>query len=387
MAEISVGDLLKKYIEVRKHSVDICKPLKTEDYVPQPIELVSPPKWHLGHVTWFFETMVLKSELEGYKEFNPRFSFVFNSYYESVGPRVKRENRGTLSRPTVEDTYAYRRQVDEGMDQYLQHEISPEMKSIIITGLNHEQQHQELLITDIKYILGNNPLYPAYGKFFTHQPGNNGVGYTKMPGGLYEIGYKGDGFCYDNELQAHQVYLQDYEISNRLVTNGDYLEFINAGGYKKFNYWHMDGWAWVNNNHIEGPLYWHKADGKWYEYTLEGLQPLDKNAILRHISYFEAFAYAQWKGLRLPTEFEWEAAAAHLNWGARWEWTESSYLPYPGFQKLPGALGEYNGKFMVSQKVLRGGSVATPDGHSRKTYRNYFYPDQRWQYTGIRLAK
>lgn len=387
MLSITTSALLEKYHKVRKHSVDICKPLKTEDYVPQPIELVSPPKWHLGHVTWFFETLVLKPNLKGYKEFNPDFSFVFNSYYESVGPRVLRVNRGNLSRPTVEEIYAYRSYVDEAMEKYMEEDIPPDMKSIIITGLNHEQQHQELLITDIKYILGNNPLFPAYGKFRTKEPDNNDNGYTEMKKGLYEIGYKGDGFCYDNELKAHPVYLQDYAISNKLVSNGDFLEFINAGGYKKFNFWHMDGWGWVNKNHIDAPLYWHRIDGKWYEYTLEGLQPLNPDAVVRHVSYFEAFAYAQWKGQRLPTEFEWEAASERLRWGSRWEWTESSYLPYPGFRKAPGALGEYNGKFMVSQKVLRGASVATPEGHARKTYRNYFYPDQRWQYTGIRLAR
>lgn len=388
MAATATSLLIDKFRAVRKYSEDICKPLLTEDYVIQPADFVSPPKWHLGHVTWFFETLVLKKYLKGYKEFHPQYGFIFNSYYETVGKRVVRANRGDLSRPSVKEIYAYRRYVDEAMEKLLDEDIADEAESVIEIGLNHEQQHQELLITDIKYILGNNPLFPAYGKLFDDMVTvDNKYHYTEMLRGLYEIGYKGNGFCYDNELQPHPVYLLDYQISDNLVTNGEYLEFINAGGYNNFNYWHSDGWAWVNTNHIQSPLYWHKIDGKWFEYTLEGLKPLNEKAILKHVSFYEAFAYSQWKGERLPTEFEWEAASIHFKWGSRWEWTQSSYLPYPGFTKLQGALGEYNGKFMVSQQVLRGSSVATPEGHSRKTYRNFFYPHERWQFTGIRLAK
>lgn len=387
MNTVVIPVLLKRYLAVRKHSEDICQPLEIEDYVVQPQGNVSPPKWHLGHITWFFETLVLKQFVPGYQEFDPQFGFVFNSYYESVGARVLRTNRGNLSRPSVKKIYAYRRYVDEAMEKFLQGDVPAEAESIIEVGLNHEQQHQELLLTDIKFILGNNPLFPVYYESFKDAMASNDDGYTEMKKGLYEIGFTGDGFCYDNELQRHPEYLQDYSICNRLVTNGDYLEFMNDGGYRDFNFWHSDGWAWVNNNHIQSPLYWHQIDGQWHEYTLSGLHLLDKTAPVRHVCYYEAFAYAQWRGQRLPTEAEWEAASNRFKWGSRWEWTESSYLPYPGFKKLPGALGEYNGKFMVGQKVLKGASVATPEGHSRKTYRNFFYPHERWQFTGIRLAK
>lgn len=379
--------LSTQFREVRSHSENICKPLLTEDYVVQPSAEVSPPKWHLGHTTWFFETMVLKPFSKDYVEFHPQYNFIFNSYYETAGVHVFRTDRGNLSRPAVLDIYKYREYVDDAMQTFLQKELTTEQAEIIITGLNHEQQHQELLLADIKFILGNNPLLPAYHPDFATTVTDNDKGYTKIKSGLYNIGFRGNGFCYDNELQPHTVYLNDFEISNALVTNGEYLLFMKAGGYQNFNYWHADGWEWVKQNKINSPLYWHQIDDQWHEYTLNGLHPVDIDTPVCHISYYEAFAYAQWKGQRLPTEFEWEAAADHFNWGQRWEWTESSYLPYPGFKKLPGALGEYNGKFMVSQKVLRGASIATPANHSRKTYRNFFYPQQRWQFTGIRLAK
>lgn len=374
---------------VRKRSMHICAPLKTEDYVVQPVVDVSPPKWHLGHTTWFFETFLLKPHFPGYKEFDPNYNFVFNSYYETVGARVIRTDRGNLSRPAVEDIMRYREHVDKAMQAFLDTELTDEIRSLIVLGLNHEEQHQELLYTDIKYILGHNPLMPAYSDTaitnftapVTEQP------FLQMPAGLYEIGYKGDGFCFDNELGRHTVYLQDYQISTQLVTNAEYLEFMEAGGYSDFRHWHAEGWDWVKREQVKAPLYWHFVDNQWKHYNWQGLQPVAGDDPLCHISYYEATAYASWKGMRLPTEFEWEAAAPQLSWGQRWEWTESAYLPYPGFTKAPGAIGEYNGKFMVSQMVLRGGSEVTPPNHSRLTYRNFFHPSLRWQFTGIRLAK
>jgi ergothioneine biosynthesis protein EgtB len=380
-------NFLEKYNDVRQRTENICAPLQTEDYVVQPIVDVSPPKWHIGHTTWFFETFLLKEHLKGYKEFNPDYNYVFNSYYETVGARVIRTDRGNLSRPTVKDIYAYRKHVDDAMHNLLSNNCE-HLKDLLLLGFNHEEQHQELLYTDIKYILGNNPLFPAYcnqGPNGLSQPTSNS--FIDVKEGIYEIGYSGAGFCFDNELSRHKVYLQPFKISRELVTNGEYLEFIQAGGYKNFVYWHAEGWDWVKTNNIKSPMYWHFIDGKWFNYTYQGLQPVHENDTLNHISFYEAYAYASWKGMRLPTEFEWEAAAKQFDWGKRWEWTESAYLPYPGFAKAPGAIGEYNGKFMVSQKVLRGGSEVTSPGHSRITYRNFFHPYLRWQYTGIRLAQ
>jgi ergothioneine biosynthesis protein EgtB len=382
-------DLSSCYREVRKLTEDICAPLQTEDYVVQPVANVSPPKWHLGHTSWFFETFILKPYFMGYQEFDPDYNFVFNSYYESVGTRVIRTDRGNLSRPTVADIYKYREYVDEAMDKFLCNEPSKDVAELIILGLNHEQQHQELLYTDIKYILGHNPLFPAYSKEYVSSKTDTGVDekFIQIKEGIYKIGFAGGGFCFDNELGRHKVYLQNFEISPNLVTNREYLQFINAGGYQDFRHWHAEGWDWVNKNHITAPLYWHNIDDTWHQYTYTGLEPLDLNETLCHISYFEASAYAAWKGLRLPTEFEWEAAAGQFDWGKRWEWTESAYLPYPGFIKAPGAIGEYNGKFMVNQQVLRGASEATSPGHSRVTYRNFFQTHLQWQFTGIRLAR
>lgn len=381
--------LLKAYNTVRQRSEQICKPLKTEDYVVQPVVDVSPPKWHLGHTTWFFETFILKPNLEGYKEFDPDYNFVFNSYYETIGARVIRTDRGNLSRPGVADVYKYRAYVDAAMQQLLHEEVKNELQELIVLGLNHEEQHQELLWTDIKYILGHNPLFPAYdAKIDTSVNKENSLGkFLDIENGIYEVGYSGNSFCFDNELARHKVYLQDFSISQTLVTNGEYLEFINAGGYTDFRFWHSEGWDWVRNNHVQNPLYWHNIDGAWHHYTLAGLKPVDVSTTLCHISFYEAAAFAAWKGMRLPTEFEWEVASVHFDWGKRWEWTNSAYLPYPGFKKAEGAIGEYNGKFMINQMVLRGASEVTPPGHSRHTYRNFFHPYLRWQYTGIRLVK
>ncbi|KRT13857.1 sulfatase maturase [Pedobacter ginsenosidimutans] len=381
--------LVEEYLQIRKYSEQICEPLQTEDYVVQPIADVSPPKWHLGHTTWFFETFILKPFSVNYQLYNDEYNFVFNSYYETVGNRVIRTDRGNLSRPSVNEIYQYRAYVDEAMVKFLATTLTDEVKELLILGFNHEQQHQELLLTDIKYILGNNPLFPAYSKNQKEVLTVNEIepGFINISEGIYEIGYNGADFSFDNELNRHKVYLHDFSISKTLVNNTEFIEFIRAGGYENFNFWHAEGWDWVKNNNISAPMYWHLIDGKWFNYTLAGVLPIDLTAPVSHVSYYEAYAFASWKGMRLPTEFEWEIAAEHFNWGERWEWTESAYLPYPGFSKAPGAIGEYNGKFMVSQKVLRGASIATPENHSRITYRNFFHPHLRWQYTGIRLVK
>ncbi|QHS54660.1 ergothioneine biosynthesis protein EgtB [Mucilaginibacter sp. 14171R-50] len=382
-------DLADCYIKVRKRTEAICEPLQTEDYVVQPVVDVSPPKWHIGHTTWFFETFILKPYFAEYQEFDPNYNYVFNSYYETVGNRVIRTDRGNLSRPTVIDIKRYRKYVDDAMLNFIAcGDINQDVAELLILGFNHEEQHQELLLTDIKYILGNNPLFPAYSKdYATPKFNKSGAPFIKLNEGVYEVGFEGVGFCFDNELNRHKVYLNAFEISPDLVTNAEYLEFINDGGYHDFRHWHAAGWDWVNTNKVEAPMYWHQIDGTWHNYTYQGLQPVNMHGAVTHISYYEAYAYASWKGMRLPTEFEWEAAAGQFNWGLRWEWTESAYLPYPGFAKAPGAIGEYNGKFMVGQKVLRGASEVTSPNHSRVTYRNFFQPELRWQFTGIRLAK
>jgi len=381
--------LTQQYNTVRQRTEHICRPLKTEDYVVQPVVDVSPPKWHLGHTTWFFETFILKPNLHDYKEFDPDYNFVFNSYYETIGARVIRTDRGNLSRPGVEEIYKYRGYVDSAMHNLLAAKLNNELEELIVLGLNHEEQHQELLWTDIKFILGHNPLFPAYDTSIIEQKNNSQHRDKFLPidAGIYEIGYNGKAFCFDNELNRHKVYLQDFSIAMEPVNNGEYLEFINDGGYTDFRFWHAEGWDWVKNNNIQNPLYWHNIDGQWHYYTLAGLKPVDPAAILCHVSFYEASAYASWKGMRLPTEFEWEVASQQFDWGKRWEWTNSAYLPYPGFTKAPGAIGEYNGKFMINQMVLRGASEVTPPGHSRNTYRNFFHPHLRWQYTGIRLIK
>lgn len=381
--------LLSFFLETRQHTEDICKPLQTEDFVVQPAVFVSPPKWHLGHTSWFFEEFILKAYKPKYKVFHAEYAYVFNSYYENVGKRVLRTNRGNLSRPSVEKIYAYRRYVTVEVSEFLERGITDEVAEVLEIGIHHEKQHQELLLTDIKYILGNNPLFPKYDDVFEENEVQDlAKEWLSVEAGVYEVGHENtQGFCYDNELGRHKVYLHPFQISNKLVTNGEYLEFILAGGYEDFNLWHAEGLDWKNIEKINQPMYWHEIKGEWWQYTLRGLRKINLKAPLSHISYYEAFAYAQWRGVRLPTEFEWEVSQGYFSWGSRWEWTESAYLPYPGFQKAPGALGEYNGKFMVNQKVLRGSSVATPEKHARSTYRNFFHPPLRWQFTGLRLAK
>ncbi|MBL6447280.1 ergothioneine biosynthesis protein EgtB [Fulvivirga sp. 29W222] len=409
--------LKERFGFVRQCTEAICSPLAPEDHVVQPVVDVSPPKWHLGHTTWFFETFILIPEMKGYRAFDKNYNFLFNSYYETVGARVVRTDRGNITRPTVKEVLDYRKYVNEHMNHFLdsQEELSKSLSDLMELGIQHEQQHQELLCYDIKYILGNNPIFPVYLNK-TLQEFNEPARpeFQHVDGGVYEIGYNGDGFCFDNELGIHKVYLHDYAIMDRLVTNGEYLEFILAKGYEDFRHWLSDGWEWVKNNSIKAPAYWYSLDGHWYEYSLNGgLKPLDLNAPVTHVSLYEADAYAKWKGLRLPTEFEWEVACSrHLGvndnsnfmesenfqpmpqkgnnnqmYGDVWEWTNSAYLPYPFYKAPEGAVGEYNGKFMINQMVLRGGSCATPKDHIRATYRNFFHPHLRWMFSGIRLAK
>ncbi|MEL6811411.1 MAG: ergothioneine biosynthesis protein EgtB [Bacteroidota bacterium] len=386
---ISTQNLVSLFLETRQHTEALCKPLEIEDYVVQPTLDVSPPKWHLGHTSWFFEEFILKHHKKNYELFHDDFAFVFNSYYENIGKRVVRSDRGNLSRPGVAKVYDYRHYVTNEIKEFLAEvELTRDLEEVLLIGIHHEKQHQELLMTDIKYILGNNPLLPKYSDNFPENPViESPQRWILMEEGIYEIGHASEEFCYDNELGHHKVYLQDFKISDRPVTNAEYLEFIKSGGYQDFNLWHSDGWEWLKQQGISQPMYWHKIDEKWHQYTFQGLTKLSLNAPVCHISYYEAFAYAQWKGCRLPTEFEWEAGQKQFDWGSRWEWTESAYLPYPGYKKAPGAIGEYNGKFMVNQKVLRGGSVVTPPKHTRPTYRNFFQPNLRWQFTGLRLAK
>ncbi len=293
-----------------------------------------------------------------------------------------------ITRPTVEQVYQYRKHVDAHMKKLLSGPISDNIKYLVTLGVNHEQQHQELLITDLKYVLGLNPLFPVYDSDCNWVSDKNTTdGWISVAEGLYEIGHTDDSFCYDNELGMHKVFLHDYQIASSLVSNGDYIEFMQDGGYENFNYWLDEGWTWLINNNIDSPLYWHKISGEWHYFTLAGLKPVDKEAMIAHVSYYEANAFANWKKLRLPTEFEWETACQQFNWGKRWEWTSSAYQAYPGFRISEGAVGEYNGKFMVNQMVLRGASVATTKDHGRYTYRNFFHPQMQWQYSGIRLAK
>jgi ergothioneine biosynthesis protein EgtB len=375
------------FINARKETEARCSLLETEDYVVQPITDVSPPKWHLAHTTWFFEQFVLVKYAKNYNEFHPDFAFLFNSYYNNLGERTLRQNRGFMTRPTVSEVYEYRNYVTDALVNLLDTNPIDEVLSLVEMGINHEQQHQELLAYDIKYILGTQPIFPRLGELFKLQAETQNQEWTRVTEGIYEIGYQGNGFCFDNELPVHKVYLEEFEISNKLTTNGEYLEFIQDGGYGNFNLWHDEGWHFIQNNHIKHPLYWHLIDGEWYQYHFNGLEKLDPNLPVSHISMYEAFAFAARKGMRLPTEFEWEIAASQLNRGQLWEWTNSAYQPYPGFTQAEGALGEYNGKFMMNQTVLRGASVATPKGHGRDTYRNFFHASSRWIFSGIRLVK
>lgn len=381
-------NLIEKYKTVRQQTISFCQHLHIEDYAVQVVQFASPAKWHLAHTTWFFETFILVPNATDYTPFHPDFNFLFNSYYNNVGDRIMQASRGNMSRPSTDEIFAYRDYVDAKMQEYLLTLSDKKIIDLVVLGLNHEQQHQELMITDVKYMLGHNPLFPVFHPDYNLvSDGNSHTETIKINAGIYEIGHQETDFCYDNELGVHKVYVDDFEINNFLVTNADFIAFMEAGGYTDFNLWLDEGWSWVNANNINAPMYWHQIKGEWHYYSLAGLQKADPKAALSHINYYEANAFAEWKDMRLPTEFEWEIASSQLDWGKRWEWTNSAYLPYPKFKKENGAVGEYNGKFMSNKMVLRGASVATSQNHSRPTYRNFFNPTERWQYTGIRLAK
>lgn len=401
------------YTEVRQQSLSLCSPLEVEDYQVQPMDDASPPKWHLAHVTWFFETFLLKTQQPDYKPFHPQYEVLFNSYYNGVGKAHPRHKRGFLSRPLLEEVFAYREYVDEAMLALLGGNLADDAAFAVQLGLHHEQQHQELILTDLKYNLGNNPLKPVY-KPATPKGVDSAapLDWHDHEGGLVEIGTGGHGsFVYDNEKPRHKVYLEPFQLASRTVTNGEFLQFIRDGGYERPELWLSDGWAHLaalGADRWRGPLYWREEGDEVFEYTLAGDAPLNLQAPVCHVSGFEADAYARWCGARLPTEAEWETAAASAPiegnfvdsrafhptvaaadslYGNVWEWTASSYGPYPGFKPFAGQLGEYNGKFMANQLVLRGGSCATPQSHIRATYRNFFYPPDRWQFSGIRLAR
>ena len=411
--------LAKSYRAVRLATERLAQPLSAEDAMVQSMPDVSPTKWHLAHTTWFFETFVLAAAAE-YAPFDASYAYLYNSYYETVGPRHCRPRRGLLSRPTLEEVRAYRRHVDERMTELLSRQEPLErLAEIVEIGLQHEQQHQELILTDIKHVFSSSPLEPPYSARPLAAEGRarSGSGITarswqRFDEGLYEVGHDGTGFCFDNETPRHKVYLAAYECSSHLVTAGEYLEFIEDGGYRRATLWLSDGWARVTGEAWQAPLYWRKDDDVWTSFTLHGRRAVERDEPVCHVSYYEADAYARWAGARLPTEFEWEVTARDVPstgnfvesgvlhpvpagpdvtsrqlFGDVWEWTLSPYAPYPGYRPSAGALGEYNGKFMCNQMVLRGGSCLTPAAHIRATYRNFFPPDARWQMSGIRLAR
>jgi ergothioneine biosynthesis protein EgtB len=410
-------DLDAAYCRVRELSENLCQTLQPEDCVVQTVPEVSPTKWHLAHTSWFFETFVVKEALSNHTPLNPQYAYLFNSYYNAAGKMHCRPKRGLISRPTLSETLEYRHQVDGLMESILQDEdLLKKFASTIVLGINHEQQHQELMLTDIKHVFSENPLRPIFReRAETMGSAVSPIKWLPFRAGVYQIGNAGGGFLYDNEEPRHRQFVEDFHLASRLVTNGEYIEFIEDGGYHRPEFWLSLGWYTIGEQRWEAPFYWEGGDGNWSIFTLNGLRELDKNEPVCHVSYFEADAFARWAGARLPTEFEWEVAAADLPYagnfvdqesfhprplantaglqapaqmfGDVWEWTSSSYSPYPGYVTAAGALGEYNGKFMVSQMVLRGSSLATPEGHSRASYRNFFYPAARWQFTGLRLAE
>jgi len=409
----AADDAIGRYRAVRKASEALTRSLTAEDQLAQSMPDASPTKWHLAHTTWFFETFLLVPRLAGYKPFDPRFGYLFNSYYEALGARQPRPARGLLTRPSLADVIAYRAHVDAGMVRLLA-QGAGDVADLLALGLAHEEQHQELILMDILHLFAQSPLHPTYAPPrwapIGQQP--SAMGYVDIDGGLVEIGHDGDGFAFDNETPRHRVFLEPYRLADRLVTNGEWQAFMADGGYRRAEFWLSEGWATVQAEGWRAPFYWQEIDGAWMSMTLHGLRPVDPAAPVVHVSYFEADAYASWAGARLPSEAEWEHAAAgrpvsgHFFGGGRinptvaadgqglrqlfgdvWEWTRSAYSPYPGFRPAAGAVGEYNGKFMAGQFVLRGGACVTPPGHVRATYRNFFYPHQRWMFSGVRLAK
>lgn len=410
-------ELLDDYRRVRGFSHQLAEPLTTEDYVIQTMPDVSPTKWHLAHTSWFFEAFVLSKVYKDYKSIDPKYTYIFNSYYVQVGERHCRPKRGLLSRPTVNEIYEYRAYVDENMEKLfsqLPDDEFSEIAPVIEIGIHHEQQHQELIVTDIKHVFSENPLDPVYlPNTRENSNSNTEFNWFDFDEGIYNIGNKGNVFGYDNEFPLHKTLIQPFTFSSRLITNGEYIEFIEDEGYQKTSLWLSDGWSARTAGNWEAPLYWDNVQGEWWNFTLNGFKKVDKNEPVCHVSYYEADAFATWAGTRLPTEFEWEVVSSDLSlrgnfaedgnfnpvpntnfdeniqqmYGDVWEWTRSPYSPYPGYKTLPGALGEYNGKFMCNQIVLKGGSCATSKTHIRNTYRNFFTPESRWQFMGIRLAK
>ena len=376
--------------EVRRHTERLCQHLTAEDQCIQSMPDASPAKWHRAHTTWFFEQFMLTPLLDGYAPFSSDFSYLFNSYYEAVGARHPRFARGMITRPGADEVTAYRAHVDAAMARLIGLG-GDEVETLLALGLQHEQQHQELLLTDMLHGLAQNPLSPALLPGWTApMPSEAADAFVAFPGGIVDIGHGSPGFAFDNEGPRHQVLLQPYKLANRLVRNEAWLRFIADGGYSRPTLWMSEGWAAVLEHGWAAPLHWRQVDGAWRMFGPGGETPLDPEEPVRHVSWYEADAFARWADARLPTEFEWEAASAspllHELDGYVWQWTGSAYLPYPGFRAPPGAIGEYNGKFMINQMVLRGGSMATPPNHTRPTYRNFFHPDRRWQFTGLRLA-
>lgn len=417
----SAGEsLATRYRAVREFTHTLCSPLAVEDYVIQTMPDVSPTKWHLAHTTWFFETFVLGPAIPDYVPFHPRYNYLFNSYYNAVGVRHCRPKRGQLGRPTVAEIYSYRQHVDQQMQELLEgkhrRHLPVAMVPVIELGLHHEQQHQELVVTDVKHVFASNPLFPVFRE---RKPlvsrRASPLRWVGFPEGVYRIGHEGKGFAFDNESPRHREFARSFQLASRLVTNGEYKAFMADGGYSRPEFWLSDGWNTIKSEDWIAPLYWDERDGQWMLMTLSGLREVADDEPVCHVSYFEADAYARWAGFRLPTELEWEIAASsqpiagnfveegHYHpvptgnagevdpleqlYGDVWEWTRSSYSPYPGYYPAEGALGEYNGKFMCNQYVLRGGSCATSRSHIRPTYRNFFPPDARWQFMGVRLAR
>ena len=410
---LQVNKLLENYATIRQLSVELVSPLSEADTQIQSMEDASPSKWHLAHTSWFFETFILQKNQPEYQCYNQHFNFLFNSYYNGIGSQYTRSKRGLISRPTLAEIIDYRHFIDDAIKKLLTTHPEPSVLSLIELGLHHEQQHQELLLTDIKHAFFQNPSFPAYKPKDDITCNKTLVlDWLDIESGIYEIGSNGSTFCFDNEAPRHRIFLDQFKIASRPICNSEYSEFIEAGGYSNPEYWLSDGWAYIQKNNITQPYYWQTLDNQRYEFTLAGLKPLTLNAPVTHINYYEANAYANWANKRLPTEAEWEVAAQLYNkadherclsmdalhplpatkdnplqmTGDTWEWTSSAYTAYPGFEKLAGAVGEYNGKFMSNQYVLKGGSCVTPQGHIRNSYRNFFHPHQSWQFSGLRLA-